>query len=1701
MNEAKRNEFAFEIDKVVAFDVEVFPDRWLVGFYGRSKSGEITVHQVESRSTLKSTLESLKAAGKTLVGYNSADYDAAIVAAILNGLDPFIVSNEIIAGVRRRRAVDLGVDHIDLAARLRRGGGFPSLKTVAANLGLPIEELSSSWFSEPIGDDCDRWQAVKRYNERDLISTFEILKRFGPELAALARLSNELGSDLRSTPSPQVVEKFFVKAYRDATGSDPIAIETPAAVAYRPPATVERPRNKAAREWFDKITSEPFRIVETKSGGLTWLNPPKATFKLGKLAVSVGIGGIHSVDSPKLYRATRSRRLVIADVSSYYPSMISRYGYTPSSTGDAGRESYRRILDRRLEIKKAAAVELNAERKASLAAEESGLKLLLNSTFGKLGDRYSVLYDPAAFLAVTLTGQVLLINLIERLHKIGARVVSANTDGVVVSVRRENKEFKRVFRRWQDQTGLNLDVTPLKRFVALSTNNSAYLTTGGKIKSIGKLKTDLRPLAAPNGLAIAESVVKAALLDIPVEHTLDAIADPIRFAFVSRRTKATARAVLRAGDNEIELGKVSRWYRAKFEDGTPRPVIRHESNSGRATTPAKATGVRLMQDRPAIIPADLDRGFYIAEARRLYQKLDGLPRSRRLVERFPLAAAAFDAGLMPCPMHEKRSLKGRDAARPCLLWPWEKATTIGAYTGPGTGVLIVDIDEPRKWRAIISDAELRADRLDDFGSAMVCTRGADPNEIRFGHGRGKLLFRIDDNEALASIDPVKLHSRLGVDIFYGAGIPAVLGAGKDGSKYTIDGKLGDAPAWLIDIMIREIGVKANRSRRKTKVEETPLFDYGEKEIDERFEKLTRRLGEIDEKLKFVDWNRKEIGDGRTILIGRCPFEHESKTSSFGDLATGIDDGVAWLKCMHTSCERSREINDDLKPRLLFGGRDLSRSVPILRPSEPDRATSVYEFRKPATAPQAIAAQLEYVSTIAPAILNARPGFTLHAAGCGSGKTFAIATAATDRARRGLPTLVAVPTVEAANNFIAELFKVDREFFSLYTSFNSNDSIIAKLYGQSRDRNGVDPAVDDNDDSAEGDGSYRIGDSTLIAIATHAQLTRRGFSKYIRGIYEAITPKTIEPSFTAGENVEPINRPAFTVLIDELHSFLESCRFQLPLAHRYRTRKAQDGRGFTRSGVVSCQVRTESGNCGNCHLGELGGEREFNAFSIPELLPVKPVRHNANGEPLSRPNEPIHFTLDDFNLGEWNRVDTTLFAASVKAFRDMPIDSLTRADTYTLNYRPDSTTGDAPIEDAAEIVKHILSFAFRPVVTREFAMTLSGEPVNLETVRELIAANRFSNRDYFWPFDPCQVATLRTIDLVAFERLKRFAEFYGVDVQGFTATATDELVDTLREVFGDDLNRVAHEPPVRKIERLAIAAVDGYKTARGLAMNPETRSIVTRPLEEFSQVLIFAATKKHAVSLYRAVEGYHDGVRLVINRTAISSEHSATRIAAPFRDEQSSPKTFIHYARGPLAIGVNWTGVRTLVVDCAAFRRLSSFTPQEITPESFEESQAKERAAIVAQNIGRLLRGESGKVATLILLNAESSLVDALANDPFILDAVIEPPIVTPRYTALESLVIDSREWMDRNGIEPWKCSESTYKSRKAALSKAANDKRSESRKENREEKRMIKRERLQVEAKKAAESGSTWSDFVRKTRVDRHFENDEIQTMRRLFKR
>lgn len=229
----------------------------------------------------------------------------------------------------------------------------------------------------------------------------------------------------------------------------------------------------------------------------------KKTIHLDGMDYQFGIGGLHSTEKQRKYIAKADEIIVEADVTSLYPSIIINEGVYPSHIGPRFLDVYKKLYTERLEAKR-----------SGDKSKSDMLKLVLNGTFGKFDNKYSSLYSTNCLLKTTLTGQLLLLMLIDMIGYSGGKVISANTDSVTVV----NPSLN-AFNNWQAVTNLNLEGEDYKAIYSHSVNNYIAIKKDGGVKVKGRyVKGSLRNNC--KGDIITESV-KAFLNDgTPLIDTL-----------------------------------------------------------------------------------------------------------------------------------------------------------------------------------------------------------------------------------------------------------------------------------------------------------------------------------------------------------------------------------------------------------------------------------------------------------------------------------------------------------------------------------------------------------------------------------------------------------------------------------------------------------------------------------------------------------------------------------------------------------------------------------------------------------------------------------------------------------------------------------------------------------------------------------------------------------------------------------------------------------------------------------------------------------------------------------------------------------------------------------------------------------------------------------------------------------------------------
>ena len=256
---------------------------------------------------------------------------------------------------------------------------------------------------------------------------------------------------------------------------------------------------------------------------------------IGGVTLTVGSGGLHSSDQPALHRSDTEWEIYEADVASYYPSMMARFGIFPRSLGECGLEQFKEVLAERLDVKERAGTATDPAIQKRLKVQAHGLKIVLNSTFGQFGNPYSVLYDPTAFLAVTLTGQLMLIDLLERLDSAGAEILSVNTDGLYFKVRRDEEAWCKTLESWEVDSGMVLETTPVDALVIEATNHYAIMYADGRVKRRGNLSDVVHWKHVPKHQIVSDAVVAALFDGILPETTIRRCVDPAKFVSITRR--------------------------------------------------------------------------------------------------------------------------------------------------------------------------------------------------------------------------------------------------------------------------------------------------------------------------------------------------------------------------------------------------------------------------------------------------------------------------------------------------------------------------------------------------------------------------------------------------------------------------------------------------------------------------------------------------------------------------------------------------------------------------------------------------------------------------------------------------------------------------------------------------------------------------------------------------------------------------------------------------------------------------------------------------------------------------------------------------------------------------------------------------------------------------------------------------------------
>lgn len=472
--------------KLMFYDFEVFRYDWLVVLIDYTSKRKCIIHNDVER--LRQVYEKCNKLGYIWVGYNSRNYDAPLLKSLLCGKNAYEVNDALInRGLKEHQILTKEQKEQYPLLNFDISDKFHSLKQFEGFMGQQIKESDIDFtIDHPLTKD--ELEQTIYYCTHDVEQTIEVFDAKHEEFDSQASLIEAFNLPLEdfNRTKAQLVAKILgaVKQKHDDEFD----------IIY--PDTLILDKYRYVLEWFQ----DPKNHRVDKSLYTTIAGIPHV----------IGWGGIHGCIDNFQYKG----KILCADVASLYPSIMIEYGLLSRNVKDPAL--YRQIRDTRLKLKK----EKNPMQKP--------YKIVLNSTYGASGDEHNPLYDPRMCRCVCVTGQLLLLDLIEKIEPY-CKLIQSNTDGVYVYFEDEANEpiVEQIMHDWEKRVRLSLEFDYASAIWQKDVNNYILVeedgpkSKGAYVKKLSKVDYDLPILnKALNSYFISGT---------PIEDTINNCNDLIEF--------------------------------------------------------------------------------------------------------------------------------------------------------------------------------------------------------------------------------------------------------------------------------------------------------------------------------------------------------------------------------------------------------------------------------------------------------------------------------------------------------------------------------------------------------------------------------------------------------------------------------------------------------------------------------------------------------------------------------------------------------------------------------------------------------------------------------------------------------------------------------------------------------------------------------------------------------------------------------------------------------------------------------------------------------------------------------------------------------------------------------------------------------------------------------------------------------------------
>ena len=527
--------------KWYTYDTEVFAHDWIVVF--KSKQGTYSVFHNDPEAVRAFVSDE----DNIFCGFNTKGYDQYIIKAICGGLSPEEVKqvNDWIIGGEQGwecpllNGIYFRFNNVDIMDDMQMG---LSLKAFEGHLGeLSIEE-SDVDFNLDRHLTQEELKLTVQYCMHDVDATERLTSLRKDYLNNKMYLGGLKG--IEPTKALAMTNAKLTAAYLDAQRQKVFNDER----EYVYPTNLRR-------EYIPQEVFDFFNRLYDKSLPDEVLFKSKLNITVGECPVTLGFGGIHGAIPFYQEEEENGRLIRNYDVASYYPHLMVYYGYT--SRNIPNPQIYADMLETRMKAKK-----------SGDKATANALKLVANTTYGAMLNKYNDLYDPLMGRSVCISGQLFLLEMSQHLIKEcpSLKVVQLNTDGIMVSF--DESEYDKVLaitKEWEQRTRFELEEDKIKRIVQKDVNNYVEIPLDGKPKiKGGYLVRGIAPAGAfninNNATIVAKAIVDYFTLGTEVEITIGECNDMFQFQLIAKAGSKYREAYHLVDGEKESVQKVNRVY-------------------------------------------------------------------------------------------------------------------------------------------------------------------------------------------------------------------------------------------------------------------------------------------------------------------------------------------------------------------------------------------------------------------------------------------------------------------------------------------------------------------------------------------------------------------------------------------------------------------------------------------------------------------------------------------------------------------------------------------------------------------------------------------------------------------------------------------------------------------------------------------------------------------------------------------------------------------------------------------------------------------------------------------------------------------------------------------------------------------------------------------------------------------------------------